>query len=72
MKLRLTLGTLVLALAMTTWLSTVYGQQEDEACRTACQTQHDLCIEACGEHPDPVECDADCRDQMEDCNIECR
>jgi hypothetical protein len=72
MKLRSTLGTLLLGLAITAWLSTAYAQQEDEACRTACQTQHEQCIESCAEHPDPVECDADCRDEMEDCNIECR
>jgi hypothetical protein len=72
MKLRSTLGTLLLGLAITAWLSTAYAQQEDEACRTACQTQHEQCIEACGEHSDPVECDADCREQMEDCNTECR
>ena len=72
MKFRWTLGTLLLGLGTTAWLSMAYAQQEDEACRTACQTQHELCIEACSNHPNPVECEADCRDQVEDCNIECR
>jgi len=45
---------------------------EADACRSACQEQKARCVTECGAHPDPVECEADCRDALYDCQRECR
>jgi len=61
---------LVIALSMTAWLTTTQAQ-EDSDCRAACQAQHERCVEVCSVHSDPVECDANCRNEMEDCEARC-
>jgi hypothetical protein len=45
---------------------------DSNACQRACYEQKGRCVTACGMHDDPVECDADCHDQLTDCVRECR
>jgi hypothetical protein len=71
MKLRVALGALLIAIAMTLgWSST--HTRDGEACRSACEEVASQCITACGEHENPVECESDCRDDEEDCMARCR
>lgn len=74
MTIRWTLGALVIALATTAWLSTTQawnGDDEGDRCRSECQAQHEICIDSCGEHSDPVDCDSACREASEDCQDRC-
>ncbi len=71
MSSRRILGMLLIVIALTAWWSTTYADGEDD-CKSACEMQRKQCVEACGEHPNPVECDADCRDDLEDCDRHCR
>lgn len=41
-------------------------------CERACYERQSACARVCGEHTNPVECDATCRDEREDCIRECR
>jgi hypothetical protein len=70
MKFRFALGALLIALSLTAWLSTTQAESRD-ACEAACQEEHQQCIEVCGQHSNPVECDSDCRDAAQDCHRRC-
>ena len=50
------------------------GAQNDgrDACGESCHQQERTCIERCGEHDDPIECEGGCRDQLDDCLGRCR
>jgi len=41
-------------------------------CQKSCYEQHSACVSACGAHDNPIECEARCDDQFEDCDAECR
>lgn len=71
MKRRLAVGTLLISLGMTFWWSTSQAQEED-TCVESCRSEHEQCIESCAQHPNPIECDADCREDSIDCTRECR
>jgi len=43
----------------------------DDACRQVCQDEHSRCVTVCGDHPNPVECEADCREASDDCEDRC-
>ncbi len=45
---------------------------DSDACEKACYAQEAACTDACGTHTNPVECDGECRDELEDCRRECR
>jgi len=70
MSSRRILGVLLIVIALTAWWSPTYADDEDD-CKSACEMQRKQCVEACGEHPNPVECDADCRDDFLDRNRHC-
>lgn len=72
MKLRLVFGALLVAFGMTFWWSTSQAQEEEDVCVESCRAQHEQCIESCAQHPNPVECDADCREDSLSCTQECR
>ncbi len=64
---------LVVALvAMTAWSIARARDDEEEICVDQCKAQHDQCVDYCGEHRNPIECDADCREEFQDCVHECR
>ncbi|MGH0038281.1 MAG: hypothetical protein ACQGVK_24885 [Myxococcota bacterium] len=44
----------------------------DDACEQSCRVQESECISACGRHEDPVECEGECRDALQDCLRGCR
>ncbi len=71
MKLRLAVGALLISIGMTFWWSTSQAQDED-ACVEYCRVQHEQCVESCSRHPNPVECDADCREDSFACTRQCR
>jgi hypothetical protein len=45
---------------------------DSDECERACYAQQSACADACGTHTNPVECDGECRDELEDCLRECR
>ena len=71
MKVRLALGSTVVVLLAAFWWSNSQAWEEDEACRASCRDQQHLCVQACAEHPNPVECDARCRKEYIDCEKRC-
>jgi hypothetical protein len=67
---RLALGALLIALGITAWWTTSQAQDE-ESCKAACDQQQEECLETCGEHPNPVECSSQCRDDGWSCRNHC-
>jgi hypothetical protein len=54
------------------WSFATWGQVIDaSACERSCNEHHTAYVTACGTHDNPVECDADCRDQLEGCQEQC-
>ncbi len=45
---------------------------DTNACERACYEDQTACIEDCGDHSNPVECEAECHDELRDCLRECR
>ncbi len=45
---------------------------DSNVCERACYGQESACSRVCGEHTNPDECDAACKDDLEDCLRECR
>ena len=73
MRVRLIVGAVLIVVGTTFAWSLALADADDEAaCKDQCQAQHEQCIEYCGDHPDPVECDADCTDERRDCVNDCR
>ena len=69
-ELRVLLGGLAL---LGGWAASSTAQIIDaDECERACYAQESVCTEACGTHTNPVECDGQCRDELEDCLRECR
>jgi len=63
----------VVAGLWTSWSAVTSAQEIDaNACEQSCRAQESICVSACGAHPDPVECEGRCRDQVEDCLRQCR
>jgi len=71
MNFRLMLGASLVGLALTAWMSTTQAQDGGDACRSACEMQQQQCMQACGEHRNPMDCDVDCRDEGMDCRARC-
>ncbi len=44
---------------------------DGNACVQACFEQHAACVSACGTHGNPIECEAECREQLDDCRRSC-
>ena len=68
--MRFFIGVFLLALAMTAWMSTTHAIGENP-CELACEAAHEQCVETCGEHSNPMECDSDCRETLQDCTRQC-
>jgi hypothetical protein len=45
--------------------------EEQAACRQACQDAAEECMTRCSEHDDTVECDGNCQDDAESCAQSC-
>jgi hypothetical protein len=53
--------------------STTLAQDVDGGeCQQVCYEQQQVCVTACGEHGNPVECEAQCNDDLSACLEECR
>jgi hypothetical protein len=44
---------------------------EDDSCRQSCRAEHAHCVSECGDHSDPIECEAACRRAAEECERSC-
>jgi hypothetical protein len=44
---------------------------DEDPCRSACRKAHSRCVEVCGEHSNPMECDARCDKQAQECERNC-
>jgi hypothetical protein len=71
MRPRTILGALLIALALTGWFSTTQAQGDEEACKSACEAAREQCVDICGQHSNPIECEGQCRDDAEDCHRSC-
>ena len=46
--------------------------RDNPPCEKACLFEASQCIDVCGDYPNPVECESDCRETAEKCRHECR
>lgn len=44
---------------------------DEDPCRSACRDAHSQCVTSCGAHSNPIECEAQCREQAQDCEERC-
>ena len=54
--------------ALTAWAQVI----DSTPCERSCYEKKAACVSACGEHPDPIECEGGCEDALEDCVRQCR
>lgn len=70
MKLRIVLVVLIVVGG-----AALFGEsskaQDEESCKMDCAAQHKQCVEVCGEHSNPIQCEADCRDDEYACHQDC-
>lgn len=41
------------------------------ACSNACERRQGECMQQCAEHPNPMDCESECRERAEDCLDAC-
>ena len=64
---------LAAACLVTIWSFITSAQVIDSsACEQSCYEQKSICVSACGTHTNPVECEAQCHDELLDCLKQCR
>lgn len=67
------LALLAAAVLVASWSFVTRAQVVDSTpCEKSCYEQESVCVSACGEHDDPVECEGQCEDQLDDCLEQCR
>ncbi len=74
-RMRRRLNRLALAAGGTlaAWIGVALAQNPEEGpCHQACAQQETRCVEDCGHHDNPMECEADCRDASWNCRDRCR
>lgn len=60
------------ACLLSLWSFGTWAQVIDSSpCEQSCYKQKSICVTACGEHTNPVECEAQCQDDLLDCLREC-
>ncbi len=47
------------------------GPIDATPCQRACYEQKAACVEACGQHRNPMECESECHEQRDDCLRSC-
>jgi len=40
-------------------------------CEQSCYERKSICVDGCGRHGNPVECEAECEDDLDDCLRQC-
>jgi hypothetical protein len=67
------LAVLAAAALVAVWSFTTGAQVTDSSpCQKSCYEQKSICVSACGAESNPIECEAQCHDQLTDCLRECR
>jgi hypothetical protein len=69
--MRLRHGTLLLVAGIALIAYAAVSMPDDDACRKSCRAEHARCVSECSGHSDPIECEAVCRDALEDCESSC-
>ena len=59
---------LVMAWSFATWAQAV----DSTPCQKSCYEQKSICVSACGTESNPIECEAQCHDELADCLRQCR
>jgi hypothetical protein len=69
-----TLVVLLAAASLVTIWSFISSAQaiDSNACEQSCYEQKTICVSACETHTNPVECEAQCDDELIDCLKQCR
>ncbi len=62
----------VIALPVIAWASASPQSQDEQVCQEDCQVELRQCLEECGRHSNPIECESDCRRDGDDCKEDCR
>jgi hypothetical protein len=44
---------------------------DEDQCREACRVAKDRCVDQCGEHSNPMECESNCQEARDDCERGC-
>lgn len=60
----------LLVAGVAVWAVPVTAQQSP--CEEACAAEEKRCVETCGSHRDPVECESTCRTEAWECRNRCR
>jgi hypothetical protein len=63
--------TLTMACLLALAGDTALAQEGADSCTAACRVAKERCVTACGEHDNPIECEARCTDQAQDCVEQC-
>ena len=72
MRVRLGMVALIVALGSFFWWSTSQAGDDEAACKADCNAQLQQCVQACGAHNNPVECESACRNDAYECTEDCR
>jgi len=73
MRIRKSLVAISAVCAMLVTGSVVWAQSAGrDSCVDACEQAEARCIDACGTHDNPVECEEKCQDTAEACSRQCR
>lgn len=74
MRIRTLVVLLAAVGAVALWSAVTTAQVIDDSgtCEQSCYERKAMCVEACGEHTDPVECEGGCSDDLRDCVRDCR
>ena len=69
MRARTVVGLTLVALVL--GVPATRADEEREACVEACEQTKAECVAACGTHDNPIECDAACQEDAQECTERC-
>jgi hypothetical protein len=73
MRRAILVALLAAAVVLAMWSFAGWAQLIDSTpCQKSCYEQKSMCVSACGTHANPVECEAQCDDQLDECLQQCR
>ena len=72
MKTRILTVLLLLAGALALTFFSAHAQiDEQDSCRMDCRYALSACLDRCGSHPDPIECEDSCQSEAQECESAC-
>ncbi len=72
MRVRMQIVCLVAGALGLIWSAVTVAQPlESDPCRRTCYEEKHVCVQACGGHSNPIECEARCHDDFADCVSDC-